>query len=113
MSVIMTTANEDAKEEAKRRIVTSFTVNEKEFMRTIINKDEDVALKKISEIRAKAYKQHPYPCIMLYSFVRLHMSRHPVYKDILEQAMETLSTNKPKLLDIGCCSKCQSPHYFF
>ncbi|KAF9446310.1 hypothetical protein P691DRAFT_708864 [Macrolepiota fuliginosa MF-IS2] len=51
-------------------------------------------------VQKKAYKLYGYQCIRRFGFVRLKISRQPIYQRVLQ-----LSKERPGalLLDIGCC----------
>ncbi|KAG2032926.1 hypothetical protein BDR03DRAFT_926163 [Suillus americanus] len=71
------------------------------FFKTQTGIDNDEDLKRhILEVQAKAYKVAPYLCIHGFGFLRLNLSKFPVYEHILQ-----LGRERPDavLLDIGCC----------
>ena len=50
--------------------------------------------------RNNAYKSAPYPCVGLFLFLELQMSRHPLYPTLLSQLSST--NGEYYLLDVGC-----------
>ncbi|KAH7060413.1 hypothetical protein B0J12DRAFT_736758 [Macrophomina phaseolina] len=52
----------------------------------------------VMEVRDKAWEIFPYPCIGMFRFLDLNMSRQPYYPEILERVKKG-----EKLLDLGCC----------
>ncbi|KAH9933312.1 uncharacterized protein B0H18DRAFT_1101993 [Fomitopsis serialis] len=67
--------------------------------KTGINSSEDLK-QHILKVQAEAYEVHPYPCIRLFGFAQLKISRLPVYNDLLILGKERRDAI---LLDIGCC----------
>jgi hypothetical protein len=65
---------------------------------TGIEDDEDLRAH-ILQIQADAYSVYPYPCIRLFWFARLKMSKHPKYELALNKGAE----KDALFLDIGCC----------
>ncbi|EIW79526.1 hypothetical protein CONPUDRAFT_58142 [Coniophora puteana RWD-64-598 SS2] len=63
--------------------------------------EDDEELKKhILTVREKAYSIVPYPCIRIFTFTHLDMSRLDVYPHVLE-----IARTKPNaiLMDLACC----------
>ena len=72
-----------------------------EFFKQSTGIQDDEELKKhILTVREKAYNIVPYPCIRIFTFTHLDMSRLDVYPHIME-----IARTKPEaiLLDLACC----------
>ncbi|KAI0066449.1 hypothetical protein BV25DRAFT_1796896 [Artomyces pyxidatus] len=67
--------------------------------KTGIEDDEELKTH-LLEIQAVAYEVHPYPCIHLFSWTKLRISRFPSYPHLLELGKEREGAI---FLDIGCC----------
>ncbi|KAL2012671.1 hypothetical protein VTN00DRAFT_196 [Thermoascus crustaceus] len=75
---------------------------------------EDVE-RHICDVRDRAWKVLPYPCIGLFTFLHFTLARHPSYGRVLEllrpasqklNSTESTSTdiqNPPRFLDLACC----------
>ncbi|KAI0750572.1 hypothetical protein BC629DRAFT_1230500 [Irpex lacteus] len=63
-------------------------------------KDPEELKKHVANIRAEAYKIHPYHCIRVFSFARLKLNRFPAYQDLLKLGKERPGA---LFLDLGCC----------
>ncbi len=63
----------------------------------------------IMSLRDRAYEAHHYPCLGLYRFLILALSRHPLYHSyvlpLLTEASSKPSSSDPEpiFLDFGCC----------
>ncbi|KAH8658446.1 hypothetical protein BX600DRAFT_552560 [Xylariales sp. PMI_506] len=53
----------------------------------------------VQEIRLKAFKVCPYPCIGMFQFLDLSMMTTDVYPEVLER----MKRGDEKFLDLGCC----------
>ncbi|KAJ3562191.1 hypothetical protein NP233_g9729 [Leucocoprinus birnbaumii] len=62
--------------------------------------DVDELKRHVLEVQEKAYKVYCYPCIRLFGFTKLTISRLPAYAEAMK-----LSKSRPGaiLLDAGCC----------
>ncbi|KAI9792719.1 MAG: hypothetical protein M1816_001818 [Peltula sp. TS41687] len=58
----------------------------------------DQVKEQILTVRERAWNTWPYPCIGLFRFLDLGLSRSPLYPEVLSR-MQQLQT----LLDLGCC----------
>ncbi|KAL8932058.1 MAG: hypothetical protein Q9211_006554 [Gyalolechia sp. 1 TL-2023] len=63
-------------------------------------KPEEI-LPHLLHIREKAWAIYPWPCIGLFRFCELYLSKHPAYPRILAALQHP--THPSTLLDLGCC----------
>ncbi|KAF8873114.1 hypothetical protein BD779DRAFT_1452176 [Infundibulicybe gibba] len=79
----------------------SLTQDEARFFKTQTGiQDDDELQLHILNLQAEAYKVYPYPCIRRFDFLRLKISRHPLYPTFLNLAK---LREGALFLDIGCC----------
>lgn len=58
----------------------------------------------ILDVRNRAYKSHPYPCLGRFRFVDLELSTHPLYNDyIIPKLRAEGGETQPIFLDLGTC----------
>ena len=60
----------------------------------------------ILQLRDRAYKHYPYPCLGRWRFLDLDLSVHPLYQrvlDILTSDLKTPNIPQTTFLDLGCC----------
>ncbi|KAF2234676.1 hypothetical protein EV356DRAFT_501601 [Viridothelium virens] len=57
----------------------------------------------VEELRIRAFKVFPYPCIGENRFLNLTLSRHFLYPKVLSILRQNSLQHAPKLLDVGCC----------
>ncbi|KAI6039680.1 hypothetical protein EDC04DRAFT_2568253 [Pisolithus marmoratus] len=79
----------------------SLTPNEAEFFKAATGINDDKMLRThILMAQEKAYKVAPYPCIYIFAFLRVGITKLPVYQDIL-----AIGRERPDaiFLDLGCC----------
>ncbi|KAG7448598.1 uncharacterized protein BT62DRAFT_889725 [Guyanagaster necrorhizus] len=62
--------------------------------------DDDELKSHILTVQAEAYKIRPYPCIRIFSFMRLKISRHPSYQRFLAIGRKRKDAI---YAEIGCC----------
>jgi len=58
----------------------------------------DQVLEHVQKVREQAWVVFPYPCIGMFSFVKMLMSKQPMYPQVLERLLHKNET----LLDLGC-----------
>ncbi|KAI6099293.1 hypothetical protein EDD16DRAFT_1889205 [Pisolithus croceorrhizus] len=81
--------------------IYSLTPDEAEFFKAATGIDDDDILRThILRAQEKAYKIAPYPCILDFSFMRMWITKQPVYQDILDIGREHANAI---FLDLGCC----------
>ncbi|KAF9219599.1 hypothetical protein BS17DRAFT_789049 [Gyrodon lividus] len=74
---------------------------EAEFFKVATRIDDDEALKAhILTTQDKACRVAPYPCIYGFAFLRMGITKNPVYNNILKIGRERKNAI---LVDIGCC----------
>ncbi|KAI6099303.1 hypothetical protein EDD16DRAFT_1497747 [Pisolithus croceorrhizus] len=81
--------------------VYSLTPDEAKFFKAVTGIDDDEKLRAhILLTQEKAYKVAPYPCIYCFTFVRMGITKLPVYQDIIGMGRE-----RPHavFLDLGSC----------
>ncbi|KAJ7076680.1 hypothetical protein B0H15DRAFT_790325 [Mycena belliarum] len=61
--------------------------------------DEGVLKTHTFAVQQKAYKIYPYPCIRMFAFIKLQITRNPAYGHVLELGRAVPGA---LLLDIGC-----------
>ncbi|KZV97531.1 hypothetical protein EXIGLDRAFT_607962 [Exidia glandulosa HHB12029] len=62
--------------------------------------DDEVLKEHILAVQAEAYQVYPYPCIRVFNFTTLKISRFAIYQDFLQ--LPTVRRDAV-LLDLGCC----------
>ncbi|KZV91241.1 hypothetical protein EXIGLDRAFT_676314 [Exidia glandulosa HHB12029] len=62
--------------------------------------DNEELRQHILDIQRKAYEVYPYPCIRLFAFTMLKISRFSAYQQVLQLGRERPGA---VLLDLGCC----------
>ncbi|PIL30034.1 hypothetical protein GSI_07946 [Ganoderma sinense ZZ0214-1] len=74
--------------------------DERAFFKVTTRLEDDTELDHhILEVQAKAYKIFPYPCIRIFGFTRIRISRPPAYKHFLKLGRERAN---PIFIDLGC-----------
>ncbi|KAI6117078.1 hypothetical protein EDD16DRAFT_1517867 [Pisolithus croceorrhizus] len=81
--------------------IYSLTPDEAQFFKAATGINDDNMLRThILSAQEKAYKVAPYPCILDFAFVRMWITKQPVYQDILDIGRERPDAI---FLDLGCC----------
>lgn len=58
----------------------------------------------VLQVRDRAYKSHPYPCLGRFRFLELDLSTHPLYESyVLPRLKETWGKPDATFLDLGTC----------
>ncbi|KIJ63016.1 hypothetical protein HYDPIDRAFT_113521 [Hydnomerulius pinastri MD-312] len=79
----------------------SLTPEAAAFFKAATGIQDDEELKThILSVQAKAYNVAPYPCISGFGFLRIGITKNPVYQNILKLGRERPGAI---LLDLGCC----------
>ncbi|KAI0321912.1 hypothetical protein OF83DRAFT_1050413 [Amylostereum chailletii] len=74
--------------------------DERAFFKASTSIDDDDELDEhILDVQSKAYEIFPYPCIRIFGFTRIRISRLPAYADFLKLGRDR--TN-PIFIDLGC-----------
>ncbi|THG92562.1 hypothetical protein EW026_g8378 [Hermanssonia centrifuga] len=74
---------------------------EEEFiMRQTGIQDPQEVKKHVIAVQAEAYEIFPYPCIFMFGFAKLKISRFPAYKELLRLGKERQGA---LFLDMACC----------
>jgi len=58
----------------------------------------DQVLEHVKNVRDQAWNVYPYPCMGMFTFVMMLMSKQPLYPTILQRLLQ----NDETLLDLGC-----------
>jgi SAM-dependent methyltransferase len=58
----------------------------------------DQVLTHVQTIRDQAWELYPYPCMGMFSFIHMHISKKPDYPTVLQRLLH----NNETLLDLGC-----------
>ncbi|KAI6098235.1 hypothetical protein EDD16DRAFT_1764975 [Pisolithus croceorrhizus] len=91
--------------------IYSLTPDEAEFFKAATGINDDNMLRAhILRAQEEAYKVAPYPCIYDFAFVRMWITKLPVYQDILDIGRERLGA---VFLDLGCCFSVDSRRLAF
>ncbi|KAI6158852.1 hypothetical protein EDD17DRAFT_1618700 [Pisolithus thermaeus] len=81
--------------------IYSLTPDEAKFFKAVTGIDDDEKLRAhILLAQEKAYKVAPYPCIYRFAFVKMEITRLPVYRDIIAMGRERPNA---VFLDLGSC----------
>ncbi|KAM5536370.1 hypothetical protein V8D89_009968 [Ganoderma adspersum] len=74
--------------------------DERTFFKATTKIEDDAELDRhILDVQVQAYKIFPYPCIRIFGFTRIRISRLPAYKHLLKLGRER---ENPVFIDLGC-----------
>lgn len=74
---------------------------ELDFMTRSTGIQDEAALRKhIIAVQEKAYSVHPYPCIYMFSFLAIRITKFAAYEHVLKMGRERPGV---LFLDMGCC----------
>ncbi|KAI0716164.1 hypothetical protein C8T65DRAFT_125382 [Cerioporus squamosus] len=74
--------------------------DERAFFKATTKIDDDAELERhILDVQAQAYQIFPYPCIRIFGFTRIRISRLPAYPEFLKLGRERPN---PIFIDLGC-----------
>src|ERR1700733_1614216 len=60
-------------------------------------------LSHVQTVRDRAWKLFPYPCIGMFSFVKMHISKNPAYSTVLKRLLANDDKKgETTLVDLGC-----------
>lgn len=91
--------------------IYSLTSDEADFFKAATGIEDDETLTAhILMAQERAYKVAPYPCIYFFGFLRMDITKLPVYSDILAIGRERTD---PIFLDLGCCFSVESRRVAF
>jgi SAM-dependent methyltransferase len=57
-------------------------------------------LSHIQAVRDRAWELFPYPCMGLFSFLKMHISKNPAYSTVLKRLLD--KKDETTLVDLGC-----------
>src|ERR1700761_7097685 len=57
-------------------------------------------LSHVQTVRDRAWELFPYPCMGLFSFLKMHISKNPAYSTVLKRLLA--KKDETTLVDLGC-----------
>lgn len=78
--------------------LTSINPEARKFLESYAGIAPDHVLTHVQTIRDQAWELYPYPCMGMFSFVKIHISKNPAYPAVLSRLLSQNET----LLDLGC-----------
>jgi SAM-dependent methyltransferase len=79
-------------------ILKSIDPDARQILESYAGISPEQVLTHVQTIRDQAWELYPYPCMGMFSFIKMRISRNPAYPTVLKR----LLSNNEKLLDIGC-----------
>ena len=84
--------------------LTSIDPDARAILESYAGIPSDQVLSHVQTIRDEAWEMFPYPCMGMFSFVKMHISKNPAYPGVLKRLFDQdeHSDAKATLLDLGC-----------
>jgi SAM-dependent methyltransferase len=79
-------------------ILRSIDPDARQILESYAGIPPDQVLTHVQNIRDQAWELYPYPCMGMFSFIKMRISKNPFYPT----ALKRLLSNNEKLLDLGC-----------
>jgi len=76
----------------------SIEPNARQVLESYAGIPPEQVLAHVQRIRDQAWELYPYPCMGMFSFMKMHISKNPAYAAVLKR----LRSDNQKLLDLGC-----------
>ena len=80
--------------------LTSIDPDARAILESYAHIPPDQVLSHIQTIRDQAWELFPYPCMGMFSFIKMHISKNPKYSTVLDRLLT--NSDETLLLDLGC-----------
>ena len=80
--------------------LTSIDADARAILESYAHIPSDQVLSHVQTIRDQAWDLFPYPCMGMFSFIKMHISKNPAYPTVLNSLLA--NSDETLLLDLGC-----------